>query len=195
MAKKILIINGSPRKNGNTATAAQWVQEGIISKGGLVETMHIASIKNTVNGCIGCRKCKSSDQYKCFIDDDASRIVYSMTDYDIVVFAVPVYFGSFPAQMKSLLDRMYSHIKIKDGEHIVNQAFKKVTIALIATSGSDQSNGLTTLTEYMKVFMSEFGNDLLQFTISCCNSDASNLKIKNEIKEKAIAFGEDLSMI
>jgi len=192
MSKKLLIINGSFRKDGNTMTAIRWIQEGVSSEGGIVEIINISSIKNKYNGCIGCRRCKVSDEYKCFIEDDASRIVYKMIDYDVVVFATPVYFGSFSAQMKSLIDRMYSHIKIRNGEHMVNPSFKNVTIALIATAGSDYSNGLSILTEYMKEFISEFGNNLYQFVIPCCNSDSNDLKMKNGIKEKAIAFGEEL---
>lgn len=192
MFKKILIINGSYKKDGNTMTAIRWVQEGISSKGASSEIIDISSVKNTYNGCIGCRRCKTSNEYKCFINDDAARIAFEMIYYDVVVFASPVYFGQFPAQMKGLIDRLYSHIKIINNEHLVNPLFKNVTIGLIATAGSDYPDGLSLLSEYMKQLIAGFGNKLDQFLIPCCSYDSNDLKKRNEIREKARVFGEDL---
>ncbi|MDQ7094021.1 NAD(P)H-dependent oxidoreductase [Desulfosporosinus sp. PR] len=193
MSKKILIINGSYKKDGNTMTAIRWVQEGMNFKGAASEIINISSVKNRYSGCIGCRRCKISDEYKCFANDDAARIVLEMPNYDVVVFATPVYFGHFSAQMKSLIDRMYSHIKIINGEHVVNPLFKNLAIGLIATAGSDYPNGLSLLSKYMKELIAGFGNDLHQLLVPGCTVDPKDLKMRTEIREKAETFGQDLA--
>jgi multimeric flavodoxin WrbA len=195
MANKILIINGSPRKNGNTSVAVQWAMEGANLKDVAVDTISLSLMENTVNGCIGCRSCQNSKEYRCFINDDTSKALYVMTDYDVIVFAMPVYFGTIPAQMKSFMDRMYSHLKIKNGVHTLNPLFENKTFAVIATAGAGYNNGLSTLEEYMKEFTSEFSTSLYQLSIPWCNANPSVLRENNEHKEKARVFGEKLAEI
>ena len=194
MSNKILIINGSPRRNGNTSMAVHWVQEGANSKGATVDLLNLASMKNVGNGCIGCRRCQNSDEYRCFINDDISGAVYAMTDYHVIVFAMPLYFGTVPAQMKSFMDRMYSHIKIKNG-HTANPKFENKAFVMIATTGAENSNGLPLLEGYMKDFALEFKTRLYSFVIPSCNADRNVLLKKIDIREQAENFGEKIANI
>ncbi len=194
MSNKILIINGSPRKNGNTSTAVRWVQEGADSKGATVDLLNLASMKNVGNGCIGCRRCQNSEEYRCFINDDISEAVYAMTDYHVIVFAMPLYFGTAPAQMKSVMDRMYSQIKIKNG-HAANPKFENKAFVLIATAGAENSNGLPLLEGYMKEFALEFKTRLYSFVIPSCNANRNVLMENTDVREQAKDFGEKLANI
>ena len=194
MSNKILFINGSPRRNGNTSIGVQWVQEGAISKGATVELINLASMKNVGNGCIGCRRCQKSEEYRCFINDDISKAVYGMTDYHVIVFAMPLFFGTVPAQMKGFMDRMYSHIKIKNG-HSANPKFENKAFVMLATAGAENSNGLLFLEEYMKDFALEFKTRLYSFIIPSCNADPNVLIEKFNVREQAREFGEKLASI
>lgn len=194
MPNKIMIVNGSPRRNGNTSIAIHWVQEGANSKGATVNIINLASMKNVINGCIGCRRCQNSEEYRCFINDDISQAVYAMTDYHVIVFAMPLYFGTVPAQMKSFMDRMYSHIKIKN-DHAANPQFENKAFIVLTTAGAENSNGLPFLEEYMRDFALEFKTRLYSFTAPSCNADPNVLREKNDVREQARIFGEKIANI
>jgi multimeric flavodoxin WrbA len=117
-----------------------------------------------------------------------------MTDYHVIVFAMPLFFGTVPAQMKSFMDRMYSQIKIKNG-HTANPEFENKAFAFIATAGAENSNGLPLLEGYMKDIAAEFKVRLYSFVITSCNADRNVLLEKIDVKEQAKGFGEILSNI
>jgi multimeric flavodoxin WrbA len=62
---KIIIISGSPKKDGNTDTLIRWLIEGATSNGVEIETVHAASLKLKVNGCSSCRSCSDRGGGKC----------------------------------------------------------------------------------------------------------------------------------
>lgn len=109
MAKKrILIINGSPKKNGNTSILISAFSKGAKSKGASVEVVNAAFLKNKVAGCNSCRACQKTKEFACVIDDDASKVIDKMTKADVIVFATPLYFYGPTAQLKVIIDRMFS---------------------------------------------------------------------------------------
>ena len=91
-AKKVLLINGSPRRNGNTATALQEVAKALNAQG--IET-EIAWIGNKpVRGCIACGSCKRKGDGKCVFDDDiCNPMIEKMNKADGLVVGAPVYYG------------------------------------------------------------------------------------------------------
>ena len=92
MPKKILILNGSPKKDGNTAAMVEWFSQGARSKGADVEIVRTAYLKYKTLGCISCRKCQTIDKYECCIDDDAKPVLVKMSEVDVIVMATPLYF-------------------------------------------------------------------------------------------------------
>ena len=104
-AKKVLLINGSPRRNGNTATALQEVAKALNAQG--IET-EIAWIGNKpVRGCIACGSCKRKGNGKCVFDDDiCNPMIEKMNEADGLVVGAPVYYGVPAGQMLSLIQRM-----------------------------------------------------------------------------------------
>ena len=104
-AKKVLLINGSPRRNGNTATALQEVAKALNAQG--IET-EIAWIGNKpVRGCIACGSCKRKGDGKCVFDDDiCNPMIEKMNKADGLVVGAPVYYGVPAGQMLSLIQRM-----------------------------------------------------------------------------------------
>lgn len=97
-----------------------------------------------VNGCLGCDKCKQSDEYGCTLGDEVGRVVATLPDYDVIVIAAPLYFWSFPAQVKIFIDRIYSLSKMNaDGS--VNSLLKGKTLGLLATGGGPFEDNLELL--------------------------------------------------
>lgn len=90
MSKKILIINGSPKKVGNTSAMVEWFCQG--AKGADIEIVRAAFLKYKTSGCISCRSCQKSDKYECSVEDGAKPVLAKMADVDAIVFATPLYF-------------------------------------------------------------------------------------------------------
>ncbi len=104
---KVIALQGSPRKNGNTAKVLSWVEEELTALGHDVETIFLNS-KN-LKGCLGCGKCKEKpDTVGCIQTDDIPEILEKMTKAELVIFASPLYFWGVTSQLKSVIDRTYS---------------------------------------------------------------------------------------
>lgn len=105
MNKKILILEGSPRKGGNTDLLADQFAAGAIAAGHEVEKIYIKD--KTVNGCLGCGVCQRKGG-KCVQKDDMTEIYEKMLAANVVVFASPVYFYSWTSQIKTVIDRTFA---------------------------------------------------------------------------------------
>ena len=105
MKKKIVVITGSPRKNGNSFAMTDAFIKAAQAKGHTV-TRFDAALKK-VGGCHACTTCFKSGK-ACSFDDDFNQIAPSILEADAIVFTTPVYWYSFPAQSKGVIDRLYS---------------------------------------------------------------------------------------
>lgn len=188
-----MILNGSPRKNGNTTILINWVSLGLKKQSVKIEFINMTQLENKANGCMGCRKCNDSDEYRCVIEDETSSLISQMTDKDIVVFASPVYFGSFSAQMKQLIDRMYCLKRYREGNFIIHPALKKVSFVLLATAGADENSGLNFLFEHMKGIAAGVGKEIQALLIPRCPPDPKEMNSRLDVREKAILFGEQIA--
>ena len=104
---KIVLLQGSARKKGNTAKVLGWVEEELSTLGHEVESIYLSS-KN-LKGCLGCGKCKEKpDEVGCVQKDDIPDILEKMISAQAVVFASPLYFWGLTAQLKAVIDRTYS---------------------------------------------------------------------------------------
>lgn len=101
---KILVITGSPRRNGNSNILVDNFIKGAEEKGHTVARFDSAFKK--VHPCIACDKCGSSGT--CVFDDDFKFIKENIADADMVVFSTPMYYFGISAQLKTVIDRFYS---------------------------------------------------------------------------------------
>lgn len=100
---KVLIINGSPKKNGNTSLAVQEMEKVFTSLGVEVDNIQIGN-KN-IRGCIACKKCVETG--KCVFDDAVNEIAPKFKEADGLVVASPVYYASANATLIAFLDRLF----------------------------------------------------------------------------------------
>lgn len=107
MGKKIVVITGSPRKGGNSAAMADSFIQAAEAKGHIV-TRFDAALK-TVGSCRACGTCFKTGK-ACSFDDDFNEIAPAILEADAVVFAMPVYWYSIPAQVKGVIDRLYAFV-------------------------------------------------------------------------------------
>ncbi len=105
-AKKIMVVMGSPRKNGNSATLAHRVIEGAQSGGAEVESYYLNGMN--LKPCTACGICRDDSGTDCNIDDDMKNVYPKLRRADALVIATPVYWCSMSAQTKLFMDRMYA---------------------------------------------------------------------------------------
>lgn len=105
MNKKIVVITGSPRKNGNSFAMTEAFVKEVEAKGHSV-TRFDAAMKNA-GGCHACETCFKTGK-ACSFDDDFNTIAPAILEADAVVFTMPVYWYSIPAQIKGVIDKMFS---------------------------------------------------------------------------------------
>lgn len=105
MGKKIVVITGSPRKNGNSFAMTDAFIQAAREKGHTV-TRFDAAMKNT-GGCHACETCFQTGK-ACSFDDDFNVIAPEILEADAVVFTMPVYWYSIPAQIKGIIDKLFS---------------------------------------------------------------------------------------
>ena len=107
MGKKIVVITGSPRKKGNSFAMTEAFIQAAEAKGHTV-TRFDAALKN-VGGCRGCETCFKTGK-ACSFDDDFNMLAPAILAADAVVFSMPVYWYSIPAQIKGVIDRLFSFV-------------------------------------------------------------------------------------
>ena len=100
---KVLMINGSPRANGNTAIALDEMKKVFESEGVDVEVVQVGN--KAVRGCIACGKCKEIG--KCVFDDVVNELAARFKEADGLVVASPVYYASANATLIATLDRLF----------------------------------------------------------------------------------------
>lgn len=105
MSKKIVVITGSPRKNGNSFAMTNAFIQAAEAKGHQV-TRFDAAMQN-VGGCHACETCFRAGK-ACSFDDDFNTIAPAILEADAIVFTMPVYWYSIPAQIKGVVDKLFS---------------------------------------------------------------------------------------
>lgn len=107
MNKKIIVITGSPRRNGNSSAMADAFIKAAKEKGHSVTKFDAAFAH--VDGCHGCETCYQTGN-PCSFDDDFNKIAPAILEADAVVFSMPVYWYSIPAQIKAVIDKLFSFV-------------------------------------------------------------------------------------
>jgi multimeric flavodoxin WrbA len=105
---KVLCVQGSPRKKGNSATIAQKFIDVAENRGATIETY----ILNELNfkPCQACYACKTKLEH-CALKDDLTPVLKALGECDLVVVATPVYYSDISAQTKAFIDRTFSFVK------------------------------------------------------------------------------------
>ena len=107
---KIMILNGSPRMNGNTSYAMKTIADGIKSNTeNEVEILNVARLK--VGGCVACDACQKNGG-DCIMKDDTKAVMDKIYAADAVIFGSPVYWWGISSQLKAALDKFHSRTEL-----------------------------------------------------------------------------------
>jgi len=131
---KVVIINGSPRKNGATAKLLEQISLNLAHFSDVeIKYYHISDFQ--LNFCKGC--CKCYELGKCIMDDDIEKLSGQIAESDGLIIGTPVYASNISAQLKLLIDR---------GHFVIEQLLKsKVTFAVVTYENSGGSTALNVI--------------------------------------------------
>ena len=137
---KILVLKGSGNIHGSSALLADEFMRGAREAGHEVAEFNVA--RADISGCLGCNACFKLGS--CVQKDDNENILKAMIkEADMLVFAMPVYYYGWPAQLKAVIDRFYSY----------NSELMKMNkkTALLAVAFDDSDEVFSSITSYYKL--------------------------------------------
>lgn len=187
---KVLMINGSPRQNGNTAIALAELEKTLTKNGIEVECVQIGT--ENVRGCLGCGYCLKNG--KCAIDDIVNKLAPKFEESDGLVVASPVYYASANGTLVSLLDRLFYSTSF-------NKTMKVGASVAVARRGGcsatfDQLNKYFTISG-MPIASSQYWNSVHGRRVGEAVQDEEGLQTMRTLGEnmtfllKSIALGKE----
>lgn len=142
---KVLAINGSPKTEGNTASALKLLLGEVEKKG--IETQLITIGNKSIRGCIGCGRCGEEKNGRCIaFDDIVNELLPRMAEADGIVVGSPVYFSGINGTLKSFLDRAFFVSWVNGGLMRM-----KIGAAVVALRRSGGSMAIAQLDKYFQI--------------------------------------------
>lgn len=130
MSKKIVILNGSPRTNGNTSVLIDSFTAGAEKNGNTVIRFDLQ--KMNIHPCLGCCNGGKDKGSPCVQKDDMDKIYPEYMDADVIVLASPLYYWSVSSQLKCAFDRLFAVAELD--QNYRNP--KKESVLLMAAEGN-----------------------------------------------------------
>lgn len=182
MSKKIVILNGSPRKTGNTSALVKAFTEGAESAGNTVTAFFLAGMD--IHGCKGCFGGHSSRDCPCVQKDDMTQIYPAVKTSDVVVLASPLYYWTMSGQLATALDRLFA-LEEADGNFLRGNG--KSSALLMAAEG----HGFDDAVLYYDHLLEHLRWKNLGHVLAGGNMNPGDIKGKTEI-EQAYALGKSI---
>lgn len=187
---KLLIINGSPKNNGNTARALAEAEAIFTAEGIEVENIHVGD--KMIRGCIACQACKKTG--KCAIDDLVNAVAPKFEECDGILIGSPVHYAAPAATLIAFLDRLFYSTKF--------DKMMKVGAAIVVARRGGCSSAFDQLNKYfgisgMPVAASQYWNSVHGAIPGEVENDAEGLQTMRTLAHnmaflmKAIALGKE----
>ncbi len=185
---KVVTLLGSAKKKGNTATALGWVEDELKSMGHDVESIYLNS--KTINGCLGCAKCKEKpDEIGCIQNDDAAAILEKIIDADLTIYTTPLYFWGVTSQLKSIIDRSWSLVTNYHQPNHASLIEGKRQALLVTGGGEYDNNAEPVFIAFDKLIKFYKGHKIGELFLGSCKTPDTMDDAK---REKAIAFAKKI---
>jgi len=190
---KVYAINGSPRKNKNTAILLQKALDGVkeSAKGKETETEIINLYDLNYTGCKSCFACKrlgGKSYGKCAVKDDIYEVLEKLSQADGLIFGSPIYFGTITGQLQSFLERLLFPYLVYD-ENYSSISPKKMPTAFIYTMNAPEE--VMNQIGYLKTFNNIESSIEHIFTKPLVMYSNSTYQFDDYSKYKSNAFSEE----
>jgi len=174
MGKKIVVLNGSPRRKGNTSALVREFTKGAESAGHTVTEFFLDSMN--IHGCKGCFGGHSSKDCPCVQQDDMNKIYPIVKDCEVVVLATPLYYWNMSGQIRTAIDRLFA---LEEGDGNQLRGHGRASALLMAAEGSGFEDALT----YYNHLLEHLKWKNLGHVLAGGNGAVGDIERKPELKE------------
>ncbi len=187
---RVVAINGSPRKNGNTATILKEILAGAAEKGADTRFVHLNELN--MKGCQGCLTCREN-LGTCAYKDDFQGLLEEMKKCDAVAVGTPIYVFNVSGQFKCFLDRCYCFIEENEevGYRSVLPGGKK--IALVTSQGDESPEAYRHIIDYLKLLFSFLSGSSIDVITQAGTEDKDSARKDTDLVARARAVGRALA--
>ena len=187
MAKKIVVLNGSPRPKGNTSSLVAEFERGAKEAGSDVTVFELD--KMDIHGCKGCFGGGKNPEHPCVQRDDMDKIYPVYREADVIVLATPLYYWNFSGQLRTAFDRLFA---VAECDPNYSNP-KKESVLLMAAEGYGFDDALS----YYKNLMKHLGWKELGTVLAGGVMKVGDISGHKELKEayelgKTVAGGKGL---
>lgn len=182
MGKKIVILNGSPRKKGNTSALAAEFARGAREAGHTVTEFFLDSMD--IHGCKGCFGGHGSRECPCVQKDDMMQIYPAVRECNVVVLASPLYYWNMSGQIRTAVDRLFA---LEEGDGNLLRGHGRASALLMAAEG----NGFEDVVLYYDHLMEHLKWKNLGHVLAGGNGDVGDIEGKAEL-QKAYELGASI---
>ena len=174
MNQKIVILNGSPRRKGNTSALVKAFTEGAESAGNTVTEFFLNEMN--IHGCKGCFGGHSSRECPCVQKDDMDRIYPAVKKSDVVVLATPLYYWNMSGQIRTAIDRLFA---LEEGDGNLLRGNGRSSALLMVAEGQ----GFDDVLLYYDHLMEHLRWTNLGHVLAGGNGEIGDIEGKPEIQE------------
>lgn len=185
MSKKICVLNGSPRLNGNTKELIKRFTKGAETAGHEVVCFDLQ--KMNIHGCLGCCKGGKDETCPCVQNDDMGKIYPVYRQADIVVLASPMYYWGISGQLKCAFDRLFAVAELTPNY----ENPKKDCALLMAAEGNTESN-FAPVRAFYEGLISHLGWKNIGIVYAGGNMDAGDILSKTAQLAEAEKLGKSI---
>ena len=186
MARKILVVIGSPRRNGNSASLAKEVAAGAKEAGAKVETIFLQGMN--IQACTACDACRRKLKKDCILKDDMRALYPKMKAADGIVIASPIYWFTVSAQTKLFMDRWYA----LGGDDGYELAGKKFAVVLAYADADPFSSGAVNALRMFQDAFNYLGAEVVG-TVYGSAWKAGEIRKNKALMETAYALGKKIA--
>lgn len=174
MSKKIVILNGSPRRKGNTSALVREFTRGAESAGNTVTEFFLDSMD--IHGCKGCFGGHSNRACPCTQNDDMNQIYPEVKDCDVIVLASPLYYWNMSGQIRTAMDRLFA---LEEGDGNFLRGHGRASALLMAAEG----HGFEDVVLYYEHLMEHLQWKNLGHVLAGGNGEVGDIQGKPELQE------------
>ena len=173
MSKKIVVLNGSPRRNGNTSALVKAFTEGAESAGNIVTEFFLDGMK--INGCKGCFGGHNSRECPCVQSDDMDKIYPAVKECEVIILATPLYYWNMSGQIRTAVDRLFA---LEEGDGNLLRGGRSCALLMAA-----EGHGFDDVVLYFDNLMKHLRWENLGHVLAGGNGDIGDIDGKPEIKQ------------
>lgn len=182
MSKKIVILNGSPRRKGNTSALVRAFTEGAESAGHTVTEFFLDEMN--IHGCKGCFGGHSGKDSPCVQKDDMDKVYPAVKESDVIILATPLYYWNMSGQIRTAVDRLFA---LEEGDGNLLRGQGRASALLMAAEG----HGFEDVLLYYDHLMEHLRWKNLGHILAGGNGDIGDIEGKPEL-EKAYVLGKSI---